>query len=1091
MGKALDAYLAEFGDPTAPSEAGGTDAYFSPDLSKRLRTRMLEEDWKKRKGSDGKGFTEGQRAFIDAEGQGNVGAEDLRQHRELFEFLRVKGEDVDKALESTGSYKLEKTPDAAKEWGIPKMIGEELSRAGGIVAKPFKELFKGNPLNALKEAALIPAETLTGIGDERDLLDTQKGVLKEGAGRLLGAAREGVQGIQNKVFVKPGEALQEGAGAFWKQLTEGGDEQQKKQAETFRLNKQAGENALISEHSNKYKYLPNYSTVLGLAADPLNYVGLGLMGKAGKLLGIKATRLGLSHPVVDSVGKTLATTFGTQAEKWTAQRGAQAGGAIYDDLVQQGVKAAMGKEQLAIDVAKNFSEPKVFDFLKSVPFIGESGAKSITNTLRALPLVGKKFGVTSADHPNIVKSIEGIKELDPSGNLVFGTETRTGSGVARVAAPDAQAAFNALSPSGQRAVKWFVDYRAQQKAALGILSDIEGYFPHVWEEGLFGAGKGKFALTQQKAKGLMERAIQEGTGYTQNPEKAILSRYGEIIGKEAHNDAATSILANVADPIPASGIPEGFVQIPALKATRTGRALTQMGGGKMIRKDLYDELIRYTEGAKSVGGVQGAVQKFGNFFKSNLLLAPGTVVTNALGGGAQLAGKIMENLAGVVTGKGVKPLVDDITSLIVALKPGNVEKLRPELWGGKSALFSELGKASNPLTKLIQAGLAPFGAVENYFKRVIALSELGAKGLKGLTKEQIAANKGLLGELNKTIDTYAFNYDNVPKALKNLRESPWGWAVVPFPTYGYKLGRYYSRYFAALNPFVQMEVADRAARLLTLTTLGGAGLAAAPGRDRKHIEGMTSQVDTTGRSKIGTTPEGKESWLRTIKYPWANLGHVLRGGADLLSTGDSESIEGNMGEFLAEGPLVDGLKVAANIGNRWETYIPRGVRAGNIVAGMIPGTRLTQGFKAMEGGERTLPTDFKESVLNAIPFTGMRGKIQKDRITRKPVILDANIETLKFWLGLSMKEINPKRYNVERQKKLRSAVVAIGDAKDSSELNKAVDRLRDVDPERLDKLADMVKGKQIRLEGQAGAAMQAAFERDREKMSEFIKSRSR
>jgi hypothetical protein len=137
----------------------------------------------------------------------------------------------------------------------------------------------------------------------------------------------------------------------------------------------------------------------------------------------------------------------------------------------------------------------------------------------------------------------------------------------------------------------------------------------------------------------------------------------------------------------------------------------------------------------------------------------------------------------------------------------------------------------------------------------------------------------------------------------------------------------------------------------------------------------------------------------------------------------------------------------------------------------------------MEGGERVLPTNFTDAVLNAIPFTGMQGKVQQDRVTKKKVLLDPNIEAMKFWLGLSMKEIDPARYSKERQGKLKAAITAISDAKDIPSLNKAVDRLEDIDPAKLATLANQIKAKSLRLDNQSADIVEGIMAKERVKQS--------
>lgn len=1089
MGKWADLYREKHGHGI-DEEPVSAEPSIDPDAMKRVKDRLslniLKRKFKLEKGRD---LNPAEIQIIERGGK-DMGPEDLRQHGDLLEWLGASREGIEKDLADMKSYKLEKpAAGATEDRGVTGMVTDEAKRVGGILARPVTELVKDkgfHPLNALKETALIPLETVSGIGDERDLLDTERGVVKEGAGRLLGALKEGhVAGSLNLFTSNPGDYAKSFGPAFWKQLTEGGNEQGAKLKEAMKGNKASLAKTpwynpvnLAAEHANSVRFLPDYSSLVEGFADPLNLPFGAAAGKVAQSLGLitKVSKLGIESKLADDIGEGLAKTLGTNEEQWAAHlQDAGKAEAVRESIIQHSVKNAQWNDSWSEQVGKVFTNPNAVKALAKIPFVGESGALVIARTLRSLPIIGKRFGITGAEQGSVFRVAEGIKEFDAVGNPIFGAETRTGSGVLRRDVQATQKEWLSMRPEAQNATRWWSAQRQVEKSMFHAASDIEGYIHHFDDTGLLGSFK-RLMLKNKKSAAAMFRT--ESGNFVEHAERAILRGGSADRTAKIYNDMVQDIAKNVSEPIPADGIPKGYVEVPSLQSTGTGGVAGQIAGGRMMKAELWDQLVRHQEAFKSINSAQQMVKALGNFYKSNLLTSPGTAVTNAVSGALQYAGKAINNTFRMLLTGDYKPVIGDIVAPFETIwKAAKGEYRSPTLWGGKSAIFSEMSKGVNPYARLQSALLTPFEAIENFWKRTLINSELRAKGLSGLSDAAVAGNTKLLGDLNRVVDRYAFNYDNVPGWLKKFRESWWGWTVMPFPTYGYKLARMYTHYGAAFNPFIKMEVTDRLARALTLGTLGGLGYSMAAGEARKHFQGMTTQVDTTGRSMVGMKG-GKEQWLRTIKYPWANIGQGFRGVQDLISGGDEEGIKNTTGEFLTTGPLIEGIKVAAGIGDRWEANIPKGVRYGNIATSFVPMERLTQGLKAMEGGKRVLPTNFVETVANSIPFTGMQGKVQIDRVTKKPVMLDANLESMKFWLGLSMKEIDPKRYSIERQKKLKSILQAISEAKDESQLNGAVEKLESIDKDRLEGLSSAIKRRRLTLRGEQAELMDLIMKKE-------------
>lgn len=463
-----------------------------------------------------------------------------------------------------------------------------------------------------------------------------------------------------------------------------------------------------------------------------------------------------------------------------------------------------------------------------------------------------------------------------------------------------------------------------------------------------------------------------------------------------------------------------------------------------------------------IEGFKQFVRDLFRYWKANVLVAPGTVATNLLGGGTQYMGKVLEDL-----GRGdLRKVGRDLAAPIRALSPEAVKALPPEVLGtniatqfyDSTAIFFKavqdrlkagehvslpkraLGRLDQALGLGLHLALKPFGMVDNFWKRAIYLSELetwarrearrmvragkAPAGRVGELAEELAAGAfrerpGLHKEIMQgPVDAFAYDYDNIPTGLQKFRESTIGAATVPFPVYPYKYVRMLGRQASAFNPFSELPLRERLAR-------GGSLIGSVAGGEylRQMLAGGESQVEADlyrfreeypdtqtevaypylgGREYVGssTGPDGKpkEHWLRTAKYGYLNLPKAFKSWKDFQDFSD---------EFKTTGPAV---AVLAN----FIEYVPRRYgpkdlpgQLGELVSGLVPAHRMVEFVaKVNDDFKRRLPKGFWEEIL--VKFPGGREFIHQpmDRWNRKLAQDNRLEEWLKFLSGVNLKTVD-------------------------------------------------------------------------------------
>jgi len=510
-------------------------------------------------------------------------------------------------------------------------------------------------------------------------------------------------------------------------------------------------------------------------------------------------------------------------------------------------------------------------------------------------------------------------------------------------------------------------------------------------------------------------------------------------------------LVELANPEEAAalGVAPGRYLIPQSFAETFDLLLGRIKAGK---------LDTWLEGAPQVG------KDLARYWVRNVLSAPGTVVTNLLGGLTQYSGKFFEDLW-----RGDLRLVgQDLAAPAAALRPKRIRQTPAVILGDNVATqFGEdlglffhnvnsrikageslplttraLARLDQALAGLYRITMAPFGAVDNYWKRAIYLSEMKTWAQR---EARSLAEAGLIrpGQVRATterltagafehhpelysrvmqgpVDRFGYDYANIPRWLDKWRRHPVGTALAPFMVYPYKYARMLGSQARAFNPLLDMPLKERLARAGGLATAvglpyairellaGDSQIAADRERfTREHPGAPQPGINLGGREFIGSFSPGRETWLRTAKYGYANLpAAVMRRWEGLFDFLD---------EFKSEGPLLPTLGMALGMEPR------RGRRdfpsiAGKLAASLIPLNRVLEYYaKANDIDPATgriplrRPVGFMEQIQKIIP--GLRQNLHQpiDPYTGQPVTLDPTEELLKFWTGINLRTLDVAR----------------------------------------------------------------------------------
>ncbi len=719
----------------------------------------------------------------------------------------------------------------------------------------------------------------------------------------------------------------------------------------------------------------------------------------------------------------------------------------YNRILQLNKELGKNIEDVQLMVGEKATYPWVTKVLTKIyPWASPSGIQNATKTLRNLPMFGRWFGVSGNEMKLAFKLAESILEIDAKGNPIFGTLKKTGE--VRYTPEEGLAMWNAARNPVRKMVSEFakplvdakdIFNRNLAKQVFGIETDLQGYVRHMGFEGRPIDKFKRILLSFRKAS--PKKLRTEAIGFREQFEEATSEGLLNLLNTKSYNEFVVKFEEALTEPITKNNpLKDGWAKV-------TGK----FGSNKDIELQtpnaVYDEYIRYTEPAKDVSEIGSIVNGLGNYYKANLLLHPGTTVTNLIGQEVLFATKLLDDFYGqALLGGNFSPLKNDIRAIFNSLSPSMVKKTPSYLWGESQQVSSFIGETQGIGAGLMSKLLIPFKSIDTYAKRMVYMAEtaekMGYENFKKATTDDLFNLKdSIKNEVDAAIDLYALNYVNIPKGLGEFRKTPGSFLIAPFPTYYYKYGQHVAHYLQALNPAVKMPTQDRATRIMTLMTLMSISAYIDNRLEQKSGEyispkrgvtsGMAYQFEKSGRVKIGETAEGEE-YLRVAKYPWISVYEAGMGLTEMAMNKKElgvSRIKQLQEESITFGLGINAFDVITGRRTKYELYKPADVKMGEMAKTFIPGFRITEGIKKIRQPEKVRPRTALEALAAGLPFGELKGAAVKKGITR----YNPREELLKLLYGINIRTIDPEEFRKERNKVIRNMIKRLHNKKDLDE----------------------------------------------------------
>jgi hypothetical protein len=570
--------------------------------------------------------------------------------------------------------------------------------------------------------------------------------------------------------------------------------------------------------------------------------------------------------------------------------------------------------------------------------------------------------------------------------------------------PDqAEQIFNDLSPEGQQLIKDFTAAKEEAKDEFNrelmkdlyhIDSKLEGWVHHYFDGTPLSSGK-KSGLKVKVAAAKKQRTGAEG--YVEDFQKAISKSLLELDRSEINNSFISEQLARISKPIAKGDKPEkGWVEVVAdgkggLRLPGEGmQVLIKPDEGKAVkipqrRYQVPEELARHYREIRDVPHEVNRAAKFFNhaakYWTLNVLVHPGTASTNFLSGAVQYGGKIVNDfyMDLLTLNYTMDRTRNNLIAPVKVLTPRGWTNAPDWLYGGyrsnQAGQFAtgDDSKIDKGLNEYGDKALYVFGLVETYWKKTIALSEgskLGGASNRAVTARLQKEEQRIITEVNKAIDTYAFDYDNKPLWLENF-ERHGGKLAKPFLVYPYKYTKFIT-HFAASGFDRTLPWQQRTAKVLTLATILVA--ISMLYRDREDKSTTPQGTEKTplsltpgGRVYVGTASNGDEMFVRTAKYPFFN---VTSGGLAIAHGNGAELMDLLNEQYGSVGPAMDLFDLATGKRDQFNQYTPTSAIVGGMAAEWLPGFRILNDVgRALDPNARA-PGNFVQGFTDNIPIFG-------------------------------------------------------------------------------------------------------------------------
>jgi hypothetical protein len=562
---------------------------------------------------------------------------------------------------------------------------------------------------------------------------------------------------------------------------------------------------------------------------------------------------------------------------------------------------------------------------------------------------------------------------------------------------EAKALYNQLTPEGKELIKDFTAQLSEAKDLFNrelikdiykINSDLEGWVHHYFEgdpKRTTMSGKG-LKFKEKTAAAAKHRTGTEG--YVEDLQKATTKALTELQMTKEFNSFVEKQFARVSKPIRKGENPDtGWVEVVGdvkkgigLEADKRmiviedGKSVLVKRTRYQIPSPVFERYNKYRGLVQEASGVAKMLQRVNSYWAVNILTDAGTAGTNFIGGGIQYSAKVLTDFyTELLTGKASLPQTRrNVTALLKVLLPRGWADAPDYIYGADQSNWygmfqnKNLGKADKAIDKFADTNLKLFGTYERYWKKVISTAEnVGdLRSLQNITKEGLRLptleEEKLIANINKETDLYAYDYDNVPMWLANMKKNPVMVGFKPFATYPYKYAKQISKMVGGVFDR-QKSWQERVSKLLALVTIVGLYSAYSLSRKEKQQtpEG-TSEIDI--RARTGgylftgmKDAEGKELFVRISKYPFFGL---TEAGIQLMR-GNTASAGNILKEILGSVGFVGDMGLGVmGYRSEYEKFDDPQIVLGNNLSGLVPYTRVlsevSRGLDPFQRKQKTL-----------------------------------------------------------------------------------------------------------------------------------------
>jgi len=637
-------------------------------------------------------------------------------------------------------------------------------------------------------------------------------------------------------------------------------------------------------------------------------------------------------------------------------------------------------------------------------------AESIKVTKDGVPEFGTRdFTYLETEFYNTDKS----DALRATGYEYVSTEIKDGVSMdtyakSRYTPAEAESLYEQLSDKGKLLIKDFTAQRSEAKDYFnrevikeinGITSNLEGWVHHYFEEGK-GTTVGKsLRFRKKKAGATMHRTGNEG--YVMDLKKAVTKAIVELETAKSFNNFVDKQFARVSKPIPEGQNPDaGWVEVMGnlrkgvglegdsrtTIITPEGKAVKAKQTRYQIPQAVYERYKLYRGLVEEASATTKFFHRLNSYWAINILTDVGSAGTNFIGGGIQYSAKVLkdfytETLTGDVSYKQTRR---DVTAMLKVLLPKGWHSAPDWVYGADLSNWygqfsqKQISKSDKALDALADKNLKLFGSIERYWKKVImvsenvkdvaSLNEVGIEGLRLPTKEE----ENMIAKINAEVDLFAFDYDNIPLWLTNMKKNPVGTGIKPFATYPYKYAKNITNMVgSAFDQSLPWQ--DRAAKLLALSTLMAIYAAFSYNRKKKQQTPEATSPEIEIRAKAAgnlftgvTDEEGNELFVRVSKYPYFGLTEAaiqtMKGNTDSASNIFKEML-GSIGFLGKTGLNVLGYR------DQYEKFDPTEVVLGNNLSSLVPYTRILDEISRGLDPYKRKQTTFGQTFTRLIPTT--------------------------------------------------------------------------------------------------------------------------